>query len=64
MHSYDDKHLARLGFEPDALVSINTRQLRMRLKVNFSTAKLSYLIFHPLEAVSRYRDPQLQVVEN
>ena len=27
-------------------------------------AKLIYLIFEPLEVVSRYRDPQLQVVEN
>ena len=27
-------------------------------------AKLIYLNFQPLEVVSRYRDPQLQVVEN
>ena len=27
-------------------------------------AKSIYLNFHPLEAVSRYRDPQLQVGEN
>ena len=27
-------------------------------------AKLIYLNFHPLEVVSRYRDPQLQVAEN
>ena len=27
-------------------------------------AKLIYLSFHPLEIVSRYRDPQLQVGEN
>ena len=27
-------------------------------------AKISYLIFHSLEVVSRYRDPQLQVSEN
>ena len=27
-------------------------------------AKLFYLNFHPLEVVSRYRDPQLQVDEN
>ena len=26
-------------------------------------AMLSYLTFHPLEVVSRYRDPQLQVAE-
>ena len=27
-------------------------------------AMLSYLYFHPLEVVSHYRDPQLQVGEN
>ena len=27
-------------------------------------AELIYLNFHPLEVVSRYRDPQLQVGEN
>ena len=31
---------------------------------NSFLAKLSYLNFHPLEIVSRYRDPQLQVDEN
>ena len=29
-----------------------------------SNAKLNNLNFHPLEVVSRYRDPQLQVGEN
>ena len=28
------------------------------------SAKLNNLNFHPLEVVSRYRDPQLQVAEN
>ena len=28
------------------------------------TAKLFYFNFHPLEVVSRWRDPQLQVSEN
>ena len=32
--------------------------------VNPLHSTLSYLIFHPLEVVSRYRDPQLQVGEN
>ena len=32
--------------------------------VNPCPAKLIYLDFHPLEVVSRYRDPQPQVVEN
>ena len=27
-------------------------------------SELIYLNFHPLEVVSRYRDPQLQVAEN
>ena len=31
--------------------------------INPYPAKLSYLNFHPLEVVSRYRDPQLQVVK-
>ena len=31
---------------------------------NPSPAKLIYSNFHPLEIVSRYRDPQLQVAEN
>ena len=34
------------------------------MRVNPFPAKLYYLIFHPLEDVSRYRDPQPQVVEN
>ena len=32
--------------------------------INPYTAKLVYLNFQPLEVVSRYRDPQPQVVEN
>ena len=32
--------------------------------VNPLSARLYYLNFHPLEVVSRYRDPQLQVGEN
>ena len=34
------------------------------LAFNPRPAKLIYLNFHPLEVVSRYRDPQLQVDEN
>ena len=34
------------------------------LYTNISTAKLFNLNFHPLEVVSRWRDPQLQVGEN
>ena len=33
-------------------------------RFNPLTAKLFNLIFHPLEVVSRWRDPQLQVSEN
>ena len=32
--------------------------------LNTSPTKLSYLYFHPLEVVSRYRGPQRQVTEN
>ena len=32
--------------------------------VNPYLAKLNYIIFHPLEVVSRYHDSQLQVAEN
>ena len=31
---------------------------------NLYPAKLNNLNFHPLEIVSRYRNPQLQVAEN
>ena len=34
------------------------------ISINFYSAKLIYLSFHPLKVVSRYRDPQLQVAEN
>ena len=33
-------------------------------QINLLTAKLFNLNFHPLEIVSRWRDPQLQVSEN
>ena len=36
----------------------------MPVYANPYPAKLIYLNFQPLEAVSRYRDPQLQVGEN
>ena len=38
--------------------------LRMIAPLTLSTAKLFNLNFHPLEVVSRWRDPQLQVSEN
>ena len=35
-----------------------------RLRVNPLTAEIFNMNFHPLEVVSRWRDPQLQVSEN
>ena len=48
--------LYRIG-KPGLLVKVAKR-------VNPYPAKLIYLNFHPLEVVSRHRDPQLQVGEN
>ena len=43
----------------------NIQSMKLAIKrVNPLTAKLFNLNFHPLEAVSRWRDPQLQVSEN
>ena len=39
-------------------------QLLKKTRVKPHPARLIYLNFHPLEVVSRYRDPQLQVSEN
>ena len=36
----------------------------MKIIVNPCPARLIYLNFQPLEVVSRYREPQLQVAEN
>ena len=36
----------------------------MLSRINLYPAKFFYLNFQPLEVVSRYRDPQPQVVEN
>ena len=38
--------------------------MSIKLSINPYPAKLVYLNFQPLEVVSRYRDPQPQVVEN
>ena len=37
---------------------------KVNIIINPFPAKLIYLNFHPLEVVSRYRDPQLQAAEN
>ena len=36
----------------------------MWIFINHLSAKFRNLNFHPLEVVSRYRDPQFQVAEN
>ena len=36
----------------------------MTLSLIQQWAEFPYLNFHPLDVLSRYRDPQLQVVEN
>ena len=41
---------------------LNPQRAGFMVKPNI-TAKSNYLNFHPLEVVSRYRDPQLQVGE-
>ena len=45
-------------------VPVGENELFTPLCINPYPAKLMYLNFHPLEVVSRYRDPQLQVGEN
>ena len=47
--------------EIDVHVSAKLRICRFFTLYN---ARLSYLNFHPLEIVSRYRDPQVQAGEN
>ena len=55
-------------YEHYALLTLSTCTSRslhvLRKQFNPSTAKLFNLNFHPLEVVSRWRDPQLQVSEN
>ena len=46
------------------LLDIETSAGQFRLFFNPLTAKLFNLNFHPLEVVSRWRDPRLQVSEN
>ena len=48
---------------PVISVDGGTTLQRHWLNINHVPAKLSNLNFHPLEDVSRYRDPQLQVGE-
>ena len=38
--------------------------LKLKSYTDIFQASLSYVIVHPLEVVSRYRDTQLQVIEN
>ena len=46
------------------LLYITLLDVSATLLVNLLSAKLSNLNSHLLEVVSRYRDPQLQVIEN
>ena len=39
-------------------------KLKWKISINPLTAKLFNMNFHPLEVVSRWREPQLQVSEN
>ena len=48
----------------NSITSIFTIYSIIIVVVNPESAELKKLIFHPLEVVSRYRDPQLQVAEN
>ena len=50
--------------ETQLQVGENSDCIIWRLKVNPYPADLIHLNFQPLEFVSRYRDPQPQVVEN
>ena len=49
---------------PTILYSVNTGATKQPGEELTRPAKLIYLNFQPLEVVSRYRDPQLQVAEN
>ena len=54
-------HLITYVMRPHPLYIFN---LSVRNRLNPLTAKLKNRNFHPLEVVSRWRDPQLQVCEN
>ena len=58
---YTSKNLLKVIDVIDVHVSAKLRICRLLTLYN---AKLSYFNFHPLETVSRYRDPQLQAGEN
>ena len=51
-------------FKPHSLYLKLSLTYFVKLPINPLTAKLFNLNFHPLEVVSRWRDPQLQVSEN
>ena len=60
------RHLWFFQIEKNPLVSIVYTQIFQRFNITrtINPAKLLNLNFHPLEVVSRWRDPQLQVSEN
>ena len=43
---------------------LSEHEISLKRYINPLPAKLFNLNFHPLEVVSRWRDPQLQVIEN
>ena len=45
-------------------VSVGAQPRKRSININPCHAKFIYLNFQPIEVVSRYRDPQPQVVEN
>ena len=48
----------------ESILFMRTKLVAMRPHIIRFPAKVSYLNFHPLEVVSRYRETQLQVGEN
>ena len=49
---------------PVMIIIIRCDQMIIEAHVNPCPAKLSNFNFNPVEVVSRYRDPQLQLCEN
>ena len=61
MHCKYQDEIDYINLFPASDAYIDTQTI---FHINPLLARLSYLYFHPLEVVSRYRDTQLQVGEN
>ena len=48
----------------DVTIDVDLFNLRVAVIINPYSSTVIYYNFKPLEVVSRYRDPQLQVAEN